>query len=44
MEPPPQNVQRCYVLVEDDHNSEAQAGTRKNPVATDQSKKRAKSS
>jgi hypothetical protein len=44
MEPPPLNVQRCYVHVEDDHESKAQAGARKSPVAADQSKKRAKSS
>jgi hypothetical protein len=44
MEPPPQNVQWCYMLIEDDHNSEARAGTGKSPVAIDQSKKRAESS
>jgi hypothetical protein len=44
MEPPPQNVQRCYVHVDDGHDSGARAGTGKSLVATDQSKKRAGSS
>jgi hypothetical protein len=44
VEPPPRNVQQCYVHVEDDHDSWARAGTGKSPVATDQSKKRARSS
>jgi hypothetical protein len=44
MEPPPRNVQQCYVLVEDDHDSGAQAGTGKSLVTTDQSKKRVGSS
>jgi hypothetical protein len=44
VEPSPQNVQRCYVHNEDDHDSGARAGTGKGPVITDQSKKRAKNS
>jgi hypothetical protein len=44
VEPPPRNVQRCYVRVEDDHDSGARARTGKSPVATDQLKKRARSS
>jgi hypothetical protein len=44
VEPPPRNVERCYMDIEDDHNSGARAGTRKSPVAIDQSKKRAESS
>jgi hypothetical protein len=41
VEPPPLNVQRCYVHVEDDHEFRAWAVAEKSPVATDQSKKRA---
>jgi hypothetical protein len=44
VEPPPWNVERCYEHIEDDHDSRAQEGTGKSPVATDQSKKRARSS
>jgi hypothetical protein len=44
VEPPPWNVQRCYVHFEDNHDSGAQAGTGKSPVTTDQSKKRVGSS
>jgi hypothetical protein len=44
VEPPPQNVQRCYVDVKDDHESGAQARARKSPSTPNQSKKRAKSS
>jgi hypothetical protein len=44
VEPPPWNVQWCYVRIEDDHDSGAWAGTGKSPVTTDQSKKRAGSS
>jgi hypothetical protein len=29
VEPPSWNVERCYVHIEDDHDSRAQAGTRK---------------
>jgi hypothetical protein len=44
MEPPPLNVQRCYVHIKDDHESRARAVARKSLVAADQSKKRARSS
>jgi hypothetical protein len=44
VEPPPRNVERCYVDIEDGHNSRARVETEKSPVATDQSKKRAGSS
>jgi hypothetical protein len=44
VEPPPRNVERCYMHIEDDHKSRARAGTGKSPVAIDQSKKRAGSS
>jgi hypothetical protein len=44
VESPPQNVQRCYMDIEDDHESGAQAGARKSPSALDQSKKRVGSS
>jgi hypothetical protein len=44
VELPQQNMQRCYVLVGDDHDSRAQAGSGKSPVTTDQSKKRVGSS
>jgi hypothetical protein len=44
LEPPPRNVQQCYVHIEDDHDSRARARIGKSPVATDQSKKRAGSS
>jgi hypothetical protein len=39
MELPPLNTQRCYVHVEDNHESGAQAVAGKSPVTTDQSKK-----
>jgi hypothetical protein len=44
VEPPLLNVQRCYVHVEDDHETGAQAVDGKSLVAADQSKKRAESS
>jgi hypothetical protein len=44
MEPPPRNMEWCYMHIEDGHNSGAEGRTRKSPVATDQSKKRAGSS
>jgi hypothetical protein len=44
VEPPPQNMQRCYVHVEDDHESGARVVARKSPITADQSKKRAGSS
>jgi hypothetical protein len=44
VEPPPLNAQRCYVHVEDDHESGARAIAGKSPVAADQLKKRAGSS
>jgi hypothetical protein len=44
MEPPPLNMQCCYVHVEDDHEFGARTGARKSPVATNQSKKRVGSS
>jgi hypothetical protein len=44
MEPPPRNMQWCYVHIEGDHDPRAPVGTRKSPVMTDQSKKRAGSS
>jgi hypothetical protein len=44
MEPPPLNVQRCYVDVEDDHKAGARAEAGKSPAAAGQSKKRAGSS
>jgi hypothetical protein len=44
VEPPPLNARRCYVHVEDDHESGALAVAGKSPVAADQSKKRAGSS
>jgi hypothetical protein len=44
VEPPPHNVQRCYVDVKDDHESGARAGAGKSSSAPDQLKKRAKSS
>jgi hypothetical protein len=43
VEPPPLNVQRCYVHIEDDHESRAWAVAGKSPVIVDQSKKGAKS-
>jgi hypothetical protein len=42
VEPPPRNVQRCYI--EEDHDSKARAGIGQSLVTTDQSKKRARSS
>jgi hypothetical protein len=44
VEPPPLNARRCYVDIEDDHESGARAMARKSPIAVDQSKKRAGSS
>jgi hypothetical protein len=44
MELPPRNMERWYMLIEDDHDSGAWGRTRKSPVATDQSKKRVGSS
>jgi hypothetical protein len=44
VEPPPQNVQRCYVHSEDDHDSGAQVGTGKGPASANQLKKRVGSS
>jgi hypothetical protein len=44
VEPPPLNVQRCYVDVEDDHEARARANARKSTVIAGQSKKRARSS
>jgi hypothetical protein len=44
VEPPPLNMQRCYMHVEDDDESGARAVAGKSPVAADQSKKRAGSS
>jgi hypothetical protein len=44
VEPPPLNVQRCYMDVEDDHEAEAREEVGKSPAAIGQSKKRAGSS
>jgi hypothetical protein len=44
MEPPPLNVQRCYVDVEDDHEARARVEAGKSLVTANQSKKRAESS
>jgi hypothetical protein len=44
VEPPPENVQRCYTHNEDNHDSGARADTGKGPATTDQSKKRTGSS
>jgi hypothetical protein len=44
VELPPLNTRRCYVHVEDDHESRARAVAGKSLVTTDQSKKRAESS
>jgi hypothetical protein len=44
VEPPPLNVQRCYVHVEDDHEFRPRAIAGKSPVTADQSKKRARCS
>jgi hypothetical protein len=44
MEPPPWNVERCYVHIKDDHDSGARGRTGKSQVASDQAKKRAGSS
>jgi hypothetical protein len=41
VEPPPLNVQWCYVDIEDDHKAGARAEAEKSLVATGQSKKRA---
>jgi hypothetical protein len=43
VEPPPLNVHRCYMDIENDHEARARAETRKSPVAAGQSKKRARS-
>jgi hypothetical protein len=43
VEPPPLNVHRCYMDVEDDHEAGAQADAEKRPVVAGQSKKRAES-
>jgi hypothetical protein len=44
VEPPPLNVQRCYVDVKDDHKAGIQAEAGKSLVTAGQSKKRAESS
>jgi hypothetical protein len=44
VEPPPLNVQWCYVDVKDDHETGARAEAGKSPVGAGQSKKRAGSS
>jgi hypothetical protein len=44
VEPPPLNVQRCYVDVENDHETEAWPEAGKSPVGAGQSKNRAKNS
>jgi hypothetical protein len=41
VEPPPLNVHRCYMDVEDDHEAGAQADAGKRSVTAGQSKKRA---
>jgi hypothetical protein len=44
VEPPPLNVQRCYMDIEDDHEARAREEAGKSPAAAGQSKKRAGSS
>jgi hypothetical protein len=44
VEPPPLNMRRCYMDVEDNHESRARAVAEKSPIATDQLKKRVGSS
>jgi hypothetical protein len=43
VEPPPLNVHRCYMDVEDDHEAGAKADAGKRLVAVGQSKKRPRS-
>jgi hypothetical protein len=43
VDPPPLNVHRCYMDVEDDHEAGVQADAGKRPVAAGPSMKRARS-